>query len=287
MSGWGDTSGYGARPARTRTAGNTQAAAPAAGATAATPMNSLDDISRNVQKFSGKVVKVENMSQTIGSAQDSREFRSLFEKERGTAQQIAKEVSSALQSYKCTASDKQQFDRVRAQFNTVLQKFESVNRATQRKEREVVTQMSQSVAGGSKSPIGGKNDDLDDVDLEFGAQNQKQRRGGKEASESAQIDHEIIRQQNEELKNLERDLTELSSMYVDMAVLVNEQQKDIDLIEANVAKTATKVEAGVEELKKARKEQKKGRKLKFIIIGIIVVVAVVAVSLGVGIGTKK
>eukprot|EP00762_Andalucia_godoyi_P006243 ANDGO_01619.mRNA.1 Syntaxin-7A len=293
MSGWGDTSTYGARPQRARP----QSAAPGnanGNANGSTNANgnaggsggsgSLDDISRNVQKFSGKVVKIENMCNTLGGPNDNREFRKLFEKERQGTQGLAKEISNGLQAFQVSASEKAQYDKVRAQFNTVLQKFESVNRNAQRKEKELVATMSSSQAkSGPESHLSGggarRNDFGDSRDIEDpnDIEVQVQDRNSRFDRSTVALEHQMIREQNNDIMRLEEDLNELSSMYVDMAVMVNEQSKDIDLIENNVSKTSASVEKGIDELKKSRELQKKARKKMCCIIGMILVCAVVGI----------
>mmetsp|Transcript_29125 Transcript_29125/g.68628 ORF Transcript_29125/g.68628 Transcript_29125/m.68628 type:complete len:93 (+) Transcript_29125:25-303(+) len=57
----------------------------------------------------------------------------------------------------------------------------------------------------------------------------------------------------DELHGLEKDLTELHTLFQDVAILVNAQQEDLDLVETHVERAMKNVSAGTHELAAANK----------------------------------
>lgn len=86
---------------------------------------------------------------------------------------------------------------------------------------------------------------------------------------------EDVQERHRQLAALERDMTDLHAMFVDLSLLVEEQAEILDRIDLNVDRAAVYVEKGREELKQAKKLKSSIRK-KAIGIGAIVVVAVAA-----------
>lgn len=228
------------------------------------------------------MVQLENLSAHVGTPKDGRQLRQRLQNERTATQTLAKDIKGGIQNFQCTPSEKMQFDKVCAQFNTVLRKFETVNRNTVRKEREALAALSQSVkesetAGGSaasppQAARGGRGPQPAVSEVSDDMEAQQMRMGGGNRS-TVMVEKEIIDEQNAELMKLEEDLNQLSGMYVDMAALVNEQQKDLDVIETKVAQSAGNIDKGIDEVKKARDYQKKTRKKMCILIIIILAVA--------------
>eukprot|EP00735_Rhodelphis_limneticus_P001110 TRINITY_DN1166_c0_g1::TRINITY_DN1166_c0_g1_i1::g.17279::m.17279 TRINITY_DN1166_c0_g1::TRINITY_DN1166_c0_g1_i1::g.17279 ORF type:complete len:134 (+),score=26.76,sp/O64791/SY124_ARATH/37.76/8e-16,SNARE/PF05739.14/1.3e-14,DUF3040/PF11239.3/1.2e+03,DUF3040/PF11239.3/0.00077,Fusion_gly/PF00523.13/0.0019,Tropomyosin_1/PF12718.2/0.0092,CHASE3/PF05227.8/0.028,ETRAMP/PF09716.5/4.2e+03,ETRAMP/PF09716.5/0.025,DUF1510/PF07423.6/0.065,Herpes_US9/PF06072.6/0.097,MMPL/PF03176.10/0.18,DUF3753/PF12575.3/3.9e+0 len=89
------------------------------------------------------------------------------------------------------------------------------------------------------------------------------------------VDDQLIRERNQGIKQIERDLEELHGCFVDLSVMVDAQQDSLDQIESNVSQADATLERGLEELSNASELQKKARKKMCCIIAIILVVILI------------
>ena len=79
------------------------------------------------------------------------------------------------------------------------------------------------------------------------------------------------------MERLEIELKEISSMFTDMAILVEQQGELIDQIEYNVNMAKDRVDVGNTEIQKAIERQAKNRKM-YMCMGIVFLVIIVIVS---------
>ncbi|XP_032075199.1 syntaxin-3 [Thamnophis elegans] len=96
-----------------------------------------------------------------------------------------------------------------------------------------------------------------------------------------------IEGRHKDILRLENSIKELHDMFVDIAMLVENQGEIIDNIELNMMHTVDHIEKAREETKKALKYQSRARKKTIIIIVIIVVLlGIVALIIGLSVGLK-
>ncbi|EFC40811.1 predicted protein [Naegleria gruberi] len=109
---------------------------------------------------------------------------------------------------------------------------------------------------------------------------------GLTSSQSATLDayYNEASETHDDLKQIEHSLRQLHSMFMDFAMLVEQQDELLDNIEYNCACTVEYVEKGIKDIKTARKVQKTSRKCLYIIIAVVVIFTViVAILLAVGV----
>ncbi|XP_071944933.1 syntaxin-like [Antedon mediterranea] len=98
-------------------------------------------------------------------------------------------------------------------------------------------------------------------------------------TEKAKQDLEIIVNRHNDILTLEKRITEIHSMFMDLAILVESQGDMVDNIERNVVETHDYVISGGKQLKDARNYRDKARRTKFYCIGccliLLIVVAIV------------
>ncbi|XP_062410179.1 syntaxin-2-like [Sardina pilchardus] len=97
-----------------------------------------------------------------------------------------------------------------------------------------------------------------------------------------------IESRHQDILKLEASIKELHEMFIDIAVLVENQGEMINNIETNVSSAAEYVNAGKIETKKAVRYQKQARR-KYIIIGIVVLIllGLIALIVGLSVGLPK
>jgi len=94
------------------------------------------------------------------------------------------------------------------------------------------------------------------------------------------VDDQIIRERNDEMRGLVRDLTDLREAMGDISVLVDTQGQDLNAIEGTAHEAEIYVEQGVTDLHSAKRYQSSYRKkICVIIIIVIIILAILTVVL--------
>lgn len=87
-----------------------------------------------------------------------------------------------------------------------------------------------------------------------------------------------IQERHDAVKDIERNLKELHQVFVDIALLIEQQGGELDDIEANVMNAGGEVDRGIRQLQIAKRHQKNTRKwtcYAIILLAIIIILAVV------------
>lgn len=94
-------------------------------------------------------------------------------------------------------------------------------------------------------------------------------------SAQAKEDLKMLENRHAEMVKLEKGISEVHEMFLDLSYMVNQQGETLDRIEDTVGEAQMQVEEGREQLKQAKKKQKSARRKKFILGGIIAGVSLV------------
>jgi len=100
----------------------------------------------------------------------------------------------------------------------------------------------------------------------------------KETSQ-AKEDLKMIENRHAEIIKLEKGITEIHEMFIDLSNMVTEQGEVIDRIETHVNNAAGHIESGRGQLAEAEKKQKSARRMKFILAAILSGIALVTIIL--------
>ena len=76
----------------------------------------------------------------------------------------------------------------------------------------------------------------------------------------------FLRKREQEISSIVQSIQDLNTIFKDLAGMVSEQGEIVDRIDYNIENASLKVEAGLEQLKKANKYQKSNRKMKCILL---------------------
>jgi len=134
------------------------------------------------------------------------------------------------------------------------------------KERELATSMRESFLGTSN------NSGTQDIQLQL--------------QEFKDVDEAIINEQNDDIKEIEKNLQELSECFVDVAQEVDAQKADLAVVESNTQAAKQAVEYGTKELDKANKYAISIRK-KYVLIVVAILCALIAIILIIYFSVKK
>ncbi|RLN44006.1 hypothetical protein BBJ28_00009726 [Nothophytophthora sp. Chile5] len=117
-----------------------------------------------------------------------------------------------------------------------------------------------------------KNQKEGPVEFDFLSENeakQKRRSGGDMGFSQAQVTEveiaeDLINERDEEIQRIATSITELATIFKELAVLVIDQGTILDRIDYNMEQVVEQTEKGIEELEKAEKTQKNSRPMKCI-----------------------
>jgi len=98
-----------------------------------------------------------------------------------------------------------------------------------------------------------------------------------------------VQERHEDIKKIEKTLTELAQMFNEMSMLVEQQDETINTIEQQAGGVNTDMEAGLKHTEKAVTSARKARRKKWICfwISVLIILIVVAVVVGVICGQGK
>ena len=102
-------------------------------------------------------------------------------------------------------------------------------------------------------------DDIDDVSFERGLSREQ-------AQLAVNANTAMVETREGEIQSVVRSITELSEVFQDLGTIIVEQSSIIDRIDYNIENAVVSTEAGMVELKKAEKYQKKNRKMMVIVV---------------------
>jgi len=94
-------------------------------------------------------------------------------------------------------------------------------------------------------------------------------------STQAKEDLKMLESRHAEMMNLEKGISEIHEMFLDLSNMVNTQGEALDRIDVRVGEAQMNVEEGREQLRQAQKKQKSARRKKFILAGIIAGVSLI------------
>lgn len=269
----------------------------------------IQSITFNIQKIAQNVSLIENMNMQIGTSKDSESLREKLLQTENHTNQLAKETNKQLKelnshvrssaSHNLNSEEKQykiQKERLTNDLVKTLNKFQEVQKLTMQKQREsneraranMNFNMSNDESMIRMQTIGSSDTDeqmgtfqnsnklADFGDDLFGSSSEQQlRRQQQQQQQQAQISMENdvnltqLREREAALRKLESDITDVNTIFKDLAVMVHDQGEIIDSIESNVEQVHVRVSEANNHLESARKNQQKARKKKFIFVSIL------------------
>ncbi|KAL3867879.1 hypothetical protein ACJMK2_040725 [Sinanodonta woodiana] len=241
-------------------------------------------IVNNIQKITQNVAQIQKMVGQIGTAQDSEELRNRLHQTTHYTNQLAKDTNSSLKELAhlpgpANPSEhrqwKMQKERLTEEFSNALKNFQTVQRTAAEKERASVARARAHSSSFGHQPLEMKNE-------EFSTPGYSQTKEMLQMEED--VDLEAIREREDAIRKLEKDITDVNQIFKDLGMLVHEQGEMLDSIEANVETAEVQVQEGTQQLAKARDYQSKARRKKCcIIIVIVVILAIIAIIIGVSV----
>jgi syntaxin 7 len=217
--------------------------------------------------------KMERMLGKIGTHADNAEFRDHLATERADAAKLAKSIVARIRAEGAAARKPllRQFEREYTRFSALVDKID-----LKQKQQLVAFSHTHSNAAGlalaaaeESGPHAGsfRQDQLPaEADIAF-----------------LELQVDEVAQRHLQLQAVERDVREVAEIFKDLKHMVDEQQVQIDVIDANISSSKAHAEEGLRELTSAEAHQRAARKraccVLFIVLAIIIIIVVVVLAL--------
>jgi len=220
-------------------------------------------VAKNIQKLVQNVSSMQRMLVHVDSQGDS--LRQQLQQLQHYTGQLARDTATQLKTLSETqppgdTGAKIQRERLQDDFSKVLNNFQELQREAAEKERQMIEAARQD----QEVTLPGPNEG-------FGQ------------SQTQMIEEEdrlrALEERERAMRQLESDITDVNTIFKDLATMVHEQGEVIDSIESNIESTAVHVTTGAEELRQAAVYQNKARKKKIILalVGLIILAILIAI----------
>jgi syntaxin 7 len=236
--------------------------------------SSLQETASLIREFNKRIKRLKDLNKQIGTEADTRIMRSEIRQNRDEAQTLSKDIMNALGIHKNNTSEKSQYEKLSKEFQQLFQQYNQVNKETLAKEKDVTEIL---------------NTTLNDEEFKKGGiqaiRDEHLRRQSLKLQEIGSFDEVVLRERQDNIKQIEKDIVEVNSMFKDVAKMVNEQGTMLNKAEEHVDNAVVESGKAVNELNKADNYQRSSKKKLYIILGLvfclvlIVSVPIIATSL--------
>jgi len=224
-------------------------------------------VATNIQKLVQNVSSMQRMlvhvdSQGEGLRQQLRQLQHYTgQLARDTATQLKQLADSQPPG---DSSAKLQRERLQDEFTRVLDNFQKVQREAAERERQGLAAAKQD-SEAERLPAPGE--------ANFVGQSRTQMM----LEEEEKINQ--LQERERAMRQLESDITDVNTIFKDLATMVHEQGEVIDSIESNIESTAVQVTTGTEQLRQAAVYQNKARRKKIIlaVVGLVILAILIAI----------
>jgi len=219
-------------------------------------------VADHLNRLNTIIQQLTRLDKEVGSNDDGSQLRSDMKRLRDEGQDTIKSSKDLLtQPY--DRAQRAKHDKLQAQLADLSAQFEKVAKVTIKKEMDRrLSQVTPSPSSNSNSL-------------------QPPRQQVQTQAQAANVDELLVQERNNDIKALEKELTELSEVFVDVMKLTQEQGEDLQTVHNNTSSADAYVEKGNTELTQASiyacSYRKKMFALSLIVLIVIVVVIVIAV----------
>jgi len=212
--------------------------------------------------------KIRQMCDELGTATDSALLRTKLEKELGEAESISNRMHEEINQIE----NKPKREKLRSQLNKTRKEIEQLRKNIEKKKRLNSLPANSNPFLRAEASSGGKFSSVpsdgvlqSEQSIEF-----QQYNGNLAAAEEREA--AIIQ--------IQKDTEEIAEVFEDLRDMVEDQQVDVDILDANAEQTAANVKVGAQELDKAAEYQKaKRKKMCMILLCLVVAGGLLAIIL--------
>jgi len=240
------------------------------GGVALSAAGSSESLDAQLARFQRGNDKMQRMAGKIGTAADNSEFRDHIAREKAEAAQLAKAIAERIKRENSGSSGSVGARRLLRQFETEYNRFSSLVDSIDLKQKQQLVAFSHT----HPNPIGDALAREEESGPQAGSFQQ-----GQLPSDIEFLQYEVdeVERRHAEIRAVERDVQEVGAIFKDLALLVDEQQVQIDVIDANITSTRDHAEEGLKDLISAEAHQRTARKRMCCVLSLVIVILVIIV----------
>jgi len=249
------------------------------------PIDNLRFVADKATQFNNEVAQLSKLADCLGTPKDTEQLRNQLRIKREDCANFAKSTLQILKRVQMDRSEKVKHDKMVNQINEIFKRFQRISKDSIEKER-----LTPPVISSVRQPSSGSFSNYADPEERAarGAVDEMEANLRALEYQSYGVDQAIIEERDSEMKFLESEMKGLNEMFVDIAVMIEEQGKEISTIEDNTYKASAGVQEGVTELQKASEYQKSSRKkLCCLLLISVIILAIIGIVIGVYFGALK
>lgn len=229
--------------------------------------NIWQPVSDSLSRLNAITQQLTRLDKDIGTADDGPQLRADMKRLREEGSDVIKKTKTLLtQPY--DRSQRPKHDKLQAQLTEVTTQFEKIAKITIERRLSLLTPPPSSASSSNSH--------------QQQSYQQQQLQQQQQQTQAANVDQMLMDERNADIKSLEKELTELGEVFVDVMKLTQEQGEDLKPVQNNVSSAANYTEKGNVDLKKASKYACSYRKkmviLSAIVLAIIVIIIIIAVT---------
>lgn len=236
-------------------------------------LSAEEKISSCLQKIARNTQQLKKMIDSVGSSLDSRDLRHKLSAVQSETNQLTKDTNMAIKIY----GDSPVFDdaelkeksiqhrRFKESFHDILKEYNDLQKTIRAKERESLR----------KSLM---KSGIYDIDVDERGELIKDGEHIQAEMIQAEVDLDLIKEREQELKQLEQDICDVHDIFKELAGMVEEQGEIIAEVEDNLDVAVLNIETAVEELQQAEENVSSSRRKKIILAVVIASVVLILVT---------
>jgi len=251
--------------------------------------DSIAQFNNNVQRISDLHSRSLNTMDDQAAARNNQQLDSLVEETSSLSNEIKLRIKNLERKSggRDSNAKKQQTGAVKQRFLEAIQNYQNVERQYRTKYKQRMERQFKIV-----KPDASPEEVRAVVNDEQGGQIFSQALMSSTSYGASRAAYREVQERHEDIKRIERTLTELAQLFNDMSILVEQQDETINAIETTAGAVEKDVEQGLNHADKAVVSARAARKKRWICFGIIIIIlAIVAIVLAVhftsGTGNKN
>lgn len=254
-------------------------------------MSEIASIQDGIQQFDGNITRISdlhsrslNTLDETASQQNSAQLDELAEDTRQLSNTLSKRIKALGTTVRGGGQEaqirKNQIELVRAKFVETLQRYQEVERQYRARYKQRVERQFKIVKPDAtpEEVSAVVNDDQGGGSQIFAQALTTSNRYGE-----SRAAYREVQERHQDIKRIETTLAELAQLFNDMAVLVDQQEVQIDHIQNTAAEVDMETGGALKHTETAVKHARAARRKKWICFWITVIVILAAVGIGVGV----
>lgn len=204
--------------------------------------SALTELGALIRDFSKKTKKLREFSSQIGTKQDTKALRGQIQAERDGCTRLSKQITEVLRAKPPGRAERANQEKLMKEFEGVFTEYQRVNSATLEKERLIVDVIHETLQGEESRRATGNPLPEDPEKV----------RQTMMFKELGAFDEIALRERQDEIRQLEKDMQEASSLFKDVAQMVNSQGEMLNEADGHVTVAVVETDKAVDELGKVR-----------------------------------